>query len=134
MKDQPTTENKIEYKARCHCGDVRFSFRSEEIKTAKRCNCSICIRKGALVSAKYIPASDFRPHEDMSKLSDYRWNDRMVNHLFCKNCGIYPYHGDQEYGYRVNLGCIENLDLLSLDVTVIDGKSMPLSSEPGPHP
>jgi hypothetical protein len=76
--------SKREYKARCHCGRVRFSFRSEEIKTGLRCDCSICIRKGAVMSSKYIPTEDFHPHSDMSDLSDYRWNDRVVNHLFCK--------------------------------------------------
>lgn len=87
------------------------------------------------MSKKRIPASDFRPHADMSLLNDYRWNDKMVNHLFCKECGIYPYHGDGgEYGYRVNLGCVEQIDPLSLNITVFDGKSMPVSENPGPHP
>ena len=30
----------MEYKARCHCGRVRFSFRGPEINTGRRCNCS----------------------------------------------------------------------------------------------
>ncbi len=125
---------KTEYKARCHCGQIRFSFFSEAIKTGKRCNCSICIRKGAVMSSQYIPAKDFTPHQDMSLLSDYRWNDRVVEHLFCKNCGIYPYHGDSEYGYRVNLGCVEGLDPLSLKIEIIDGRSMEIAPNPGPHP
>jgi hypothetical protein len=29
-------------------------------------------------------------------------------------------------GYRVNLGCVEGLDPLALDVSLIDGKSVPL--------
>jgi hypothetical protein len=73
---------KREYTARCHCGNIRYSFLSEEIKTGSRCNCSICIRKGAVMSSKYIPAEDFRPHEEMEQLSDYRWNDRMVMNCF----------------------------------------------------
>jgi hypothetical protein len=125
---------KQDYKARCHCRRVRFSFQSEEIKTGLRCDCSICIRKGAVMSSKYIPAADFQPHTDMTDLSDYRWNDRVVNHLFCKTCGIYPYHGDAEYGYRVNLGCVEGLNPLDLDIRVYDGKSMEITSNPGPHP
>jgi hypothetical protein len=28
----------MDYKARCHCGRVRFSFRSLEIKTGCRCD------------------------------------------------------------------------------------------------
>lgn len=115
---------KKHYDARCHCGRIRFSFESEPITTAKRCNCSICRRKGAVMSSKYIPAADFHPHEDMSDLNDYRWGDRDVNHLFCKTCGIYPYHGDAKMGYRVNLGCVEGLDTFALEIGIIDGKSM----------
>src|SRR5258708_39870218 len=40
----------MEYHARCHCGRVRFSFRSPEITAGKRCNCSLCVRRGAVLS------------------------------------------------------------------------------------
>lgn len=126
--------SKTNYTARCHCGDLRFSFKSEEIKTGVRCDCSICIRKGAVMSSQYIPHKDFTPIENTEALSDYRWNDRVVNHLFCKTCGIYPYHGNEEYGYRVNLGCVEQLNPLELEIRVLDGKSMRVSDAPGPHP
>ena len=61
----------MEYKARCHCGRVRFSFRSPEIKAGKRCNCSLCIRRGAVLSSTYIPAADFTPHHDLRDLGLY---------------------------------------------------------------
>jgi hypothetical protein len=112
------------YEGRCHCGKIKFAFRSEPITNAKRCNCSICKRKGAVMSSKYIPAADFEPHADMSLLEDYRWQDRDVNHLFCKTCGIYPYHGDSKMGYRVNLGCVDDIDVFALEISVIDGKAM----------
>ena len=76
------------------------------------------------MSAQYIPAEDFQPHEDMDCLSDYRWGDGDVNHLFCKICGIYPYHGDSEIGYRVNLGCVEGVDPLALEIAIINGRSL----------
>lgn len=120
----------IDYKARCHCGRIRFSFRAGRITAGKRCNCSICVRKGAIMSSVYFPAEDFQPHEDMGDFIAYRWNDKVVDHLFCKTCGIYPYHGNTEYGYRVNLGCVEGLDIFSLEVGLIDGKSMPVTDSP----
>lgn len=86
------------------------------------------------MSVQYIPASDFTPHQNPEHLSGYQWNDRVVNALFCKNCGIFPYFGNEEFGYRVNLGCVEQLDALSLKVEILDGRSMPLSENPGPHP
>ena len=48
---------------------------------------------------------------------------------FCKTCGIFTYIADGENGkdgYRVNLGCVEGLDPLALDIRIIDGKSVPL--------
>lgn len=87
------------------------------------------------MSVPYIPAEDFTPISNTEDMTDYRWNDRVVNHLFCKNCGIYPYHGNDEYGYRVNLGCVEGLDIFSLKLkSVFDGRSMTISENPGPNP
>ena len=31
-------------------------------------------------------------------------------------------------GYRVNLGCVEGLDPLALEICIIDGRSVPLVS------
>lgn len=81
-----------------------------------------------------IPEADFQPPTNMDQLSDYRWNDKVVNHLFCKTCGIYPYHGGGDYGYRVNLGCVEQIDPLALKIRVFDGQAMPIADKPGPHP
>ena len=78
----------MEYHARCHCGRVRFSFRSSKITAGIRCNCSLCVRRGAV------------PGED--------GNDR----------------------YRVNLGCVDGLDALALDITITDGKALPLADAP----
>lgn len=86
------------------------------------------------MSSKYIPSEDFQSDHNLELLGDYRWNDRVVGHFFCKTCGVYPYLGAPEYGYRVNLGCVEGVDALALDISIIDGRSMGISSDPGPHP
>ena len=119
----------IEYKGRCHCGTVRFSFRSPEITTAARCNCSLCLRRGAVLSPRYIPKADFTPHADLRDMNVYLWNEQVLANYFCRNCGIFTYIGDGEDakdGYRVNLGCVEGLDVFALDIRIIDGKSVPL--------
>jgi hypothetical protein len=124
----------MEYKARCHCGRVRFSFRSPEIKTACQCNCSPCVRRGAVLSSSYIPAADFTPHHEADDLGVYLWNEKVLSNYFCKACGIFTYIGDGESagdGYRVNLGCVEGLDTLALDVRTIDGKALPVIGESG---
>ena len=124
----------INYTGRCHCGKIRFSFKSEEIIDGKQCNCSLCIRRGAIMSSKYIPAKDFVPHKNLDDMFIYQWNDRVVANLYCKTCGIFPYFGNDEWGYRVNLGCIEQLDALALKIQILDGRSMPIADNPGPHP
>ena len=119
----------VSYRARCHCGCVRFSFRSEPITTGVRCNCSLCLRRAAVLSSRYIPAADFTPHAEPADLHVYLWNERVLNNYSCRHCGVFVYIGDgagDRDGYRVNLGCVEDLDTLALQVRIIDGKSVPL--------
>lgn len=86
------------------------------------------------MSAKYIPSAEFVPHQKSDQLTTYKWNDRVVDAIFCNKCGIFPYFGNEEWGYRVNLGCVEQLDALSLKIEILDGRSIPISEDPGPHP
>lgn len=119
----------MEYEGRCHCGRVNFSFRSPEIRTGVRCDCSLCVRRGAVLSSAYIPAADFTPHRDPADLGLYLWNEQVLNNWFCKTCGVFTYIGDGvdgRDGYRVNLGCVLGLDPLALEVTRIDGRSLPV--------
>jgi hypothetical protein len=122
------------YDASCHCGSVRFKVRSEEIKTGRRCNCSICIRKGMVVSATYFQAADVNV-EGSEHLALYQFGDKDMNHYFCRTCGISPfstvasvppdYNGPARPGsYRLNLGCVHDLDALALEIDVIDGRSL----------
>ena len=94
-----------------------------------RCDCSLCIRRGAVLSSAYIPAADFTPYHGLNDLGVYRWNEKVLRNYFCKSCGIFTYIGDGENakdGYRVNLGCVEGIDLLALKISIIDGKSLPV--------
>ena len=128
MVDQRT------YHASCHCGLVRFRFKSEEITRGCRCNCSICVRKGFVASAGYFAPEDLEPIEGASFLSLYQFGDKCVNHFFCRKCGICPfqtvagvpatYKGPAKPGYyRINLGCVRELDVFALDIGIIDGRS-----------
>jgi hypothetical protein len=122
------------YSASCHCGSVRFRFTCSEITTGRRCNCSICIRKGAVMSSNYLRPSDVNV-EGTEHLQLYQFGDKDVNHFFCRTCGIFPfstvasvpadYQGPARPGdYRINLGCVHDLDVLSLAIEVIDGKAL----------
>ncbi len=110
---------------KCHCGAVSFSFKHQPIVAGLRCNCSICSRKGIVMSTEYIPADHFKTLDGLNNLTLYRFGDEDVNHWFCNCCGIYTFHdlARNPGAYRVNLGCIEGLDPLSVEIRLIDGKS-----------
>jgi hypothetical protein len=122
------------YSGRCHCGAVRFRFESDEITSGRRCNCSICIRRGIVMSPSYVPADAF-DLEGEESLTTYQFGDRAMHHYFCKTCGICPfssvaslppdYRGRAKVGdRRVNLGCLDGLDPLALDIQILDGRSL----------
>ena len=114
------------YDGQCHCGAVKFSFNSEPITSAMRCTCSICRRKNALMSDCYFEPDAFVRLKGEEHLTLYRWGDCDVNHYFCSHCGIYTFHDGvgSEGRYRVNLGCIDDLDAHELALRVYDGKNL----------
>jgi len=117
----------IKYQGSCHCGNVNFQFEHEQIKSGLRCNCSICIRKGAVMTDFVIPPNDF--HFELKKpdnLGLYEFDNKVAHHYFCKVCGIFPFLQTfrMPEHYRVNLGCVEDIDLDTLEVGLFDGKSL----------
>jgi hypothetical protein len=115
------------YRGRCHCGAVRFAFRAEQpITTGVRCNCSLCIRRGAVMSSMWVAPEAFEELEGLDRLTVYQWGDRDMHHYFCATCGIFPFSEvvEKPGRYRVNLGCVDELDVLGLDVAMIDGRSL----------
>ena len=107
----------------CHCGTVKFEVHAG-IRGARRCNCSICRRKGAIMIT--AAKEEFKLIAGDDNLGMYQWNTKTARHYFCKTCGIYTHHWRRsapEFG--VNSGCIENIDHASLaDSPTNDGKSM----------
>ncbi len=91
-----------------------------------QCNCSICLRKNAIMSIDYIPPSDFEWIQGEDALVVYHWGDQDVNHYFCRTCGIYPLHDSiYEPGkYRINLGCVDSIDPRQLQIKQFDGKHL----------
>jgi hypothetical protein len=114
------------YKGQCHCGAVTFEVESEKpIETGLRCNCSICVRKGAVMSSDVYP-EDALNIEAGDSLGMYQLGDKTAKHYFCKKCGIYPFHETARFPgkLRVNLGCFDELEPLKLEVGVFDGKHL----------
>jgi hypothetical protein len=86
------------------------------------------------MSSSYLRPSEVQV-EGKEHLTAYQFGDGDVNHFFCSTCGISPfttvasvppdYDGAARPGdYRVNLGCVEDLDVFVLDIEVINGKTL----------
>ncbi|OZG71943.1 aldehyde-activating protein [Hahella sp. CCB-MM4] len=116
----------MRYTGSCHCGAVKFEFESETIEKGLRCNCSICRRKGAVMSAFVMPPEQLKISADDNALAKYEFGSCIAKHYYCNHCGIYTFHQTfrKPGHYRVNLGCLEELDSTALPFEVFDGASL----------
>jgi hypothetical protein len=113
------------YHGSCQCGAVRYHAKTAPIELAFSCNCSRCGRLGTLLA--FIPASDFTLEQGAEALTDYRFNTKVIHHLFCRTCGIQSFaRGRKPDGTEMvalNVRCIDGIDLDKLTITPVDGKS-----------
>ena len=77
------------------------------------------------MSSRYFAPEEFDELVGLEALRVYRFGDQLVNHYFCGVCGIYPFHDatTKPGHYRINLGCVEDVDPLSLPLQLLDGRS-----------
>lgn len=112
------------YKGSCHCGDIVFEVEGELAQVAD-CNCSICTRMGSL--HWFVPRDRLRLLTPESRLATYTFGSHTVKHHFCPRCGIHPFgEGTDPAGNTkaaVNARCLEGIDLTTLAITHLDGRS-----------
>lgn len=108
------------YQGSCHCGRITFELVSD-LSPARRCNCSLCRRKGAVM----VTATDdtFKLTSGEEFVSLYQFNTMQARHHFCSFCGIYTHHHPRTDPSitRVNAGCLNEVDPLALETELIDG-------------
>lgn len=115
----------------CHCGAVVFEIELEDgLNQLRRCNCSLCRRKGAIMAG--VPLDKLKLLKGEDSLTLYQWNTKTAKHYFCKTCGIYTHHqrrsNPNEFG--VNVACLEDIDPFSLgDIHVLNGAALSLVEE-----
>lgn len=114
-----------EHKGGCHCGKVRYRV-NMALDKAISCNCSICSKKGYLLS--FVPAAAFVLENGQEALTDYQFNKHVIHHLFCSSCGIESFaNGEGPDGSKmvaVNVRCLDDVDLSKLQLSEFDGRSM----------
>jgi len=79
---------------RRHCGVVRFTYSGEKIRKGAYCNCSICVRKGALMNAEPISPANLKIESNNDVLGLYEFGTKTAKHHFCKRCGIHTFPPD----------------------------------------
>jgi len=74
--------------ASCHCGRIRLGLDLPDgLQNLRRCNCSLCKRKGAVMASVSLAGLHVLEGED--DLRVYTWNTHAAKHYFCGVCGIY---------------------------------------------
>jgi hypothetical protein len=114
------------YEGSCHCGAIRFSYDGAPIERGLRCNCSLCSKKGAMMTSEAIPSDEFTINAEESALGLYQFGAKTAKHYFCKKCGIYTFHETARMPghFRANIGCIEDFDASGLEADMFDGKHL----------
>ena len=121
----------MKYIISCHCGNVEAEiFSSEKISKFLKCNCSLCKRKGAIMSM--VKNEDFKILKGEDNLKLYQFHTKVAKHFFCLTCGVYTHHNPRSNPSMTgfNVGCIDNIDSFKLKkVNINDGQNHPLDKK-----
>jgi len=98
-------------KLTCHCGAIELKVElSDGLNTARRCDCSYCRRRGAIMAS--VPLDGLTIVKGADHIALYTWGTGVAKHYFCPTCGIYTHHqrrsNPNEYG--VNMGGLEGIN------------------------
>lgn len=111
----------------CHCGAVRFAVSlSDGFETIRRCTCSYCRMRGAVVVMAEPGGVTILQGEEF--LTSYRFNTGTAEHFFCSRCGIYTHHQRRSAPglHAVNVACLEGVSPFDFAaVPVVDGINHP---------
>ena len=113
------------YQGSCHCGKVAYEV-TMDLGEVMACNCSMCGRSGSLLT--FVGSEQFTLKSGEGDLTDYLFNKHHIHHKFCSTCGIKSFAtGKNREGkdtFAINVRCLEGVDLDSLKVKHVDGRSL----------
>ncbi len=116
----------MKYTGSCHCGAVKFDIDSEEIQWGMVCNCSHCRRKWVLLT--FIPETQFHLISGQDNLSEYRFNKKVISHLFCKTCWVQAFWRGDGPGMTgtvaINIHCLDEVNEEALTIEHYNGKDI----------
>lgn len=115
----------MKYQGSCHCGRIRLEIEGE-CERVMKCNCSICSRKGSLLW--FVEPGQLRVEADEADVATYTFNRHVIQHHFCRTCGIHPYgEGVDPDGNRmaaINIRCLADVDPESVPADLFDGRAL----------
>tara|TARA_B100001175_G_scaffold317073_1_gene332755 strand:- start:1462 stop:1827 length:366 start_codon:yes stop_codon:yes gene_type:complete len=119
-------------KLTCHCGGVEAKVRLPENGFEKliRCNCSICKRKGFIMSFVGPDDLDIIKGKDLIKI--YQFHSKTAKHFFCSKCGIHTHANPRSNPkiYMVNIACIDEVNPFEFkNINVNDGENHPMDKK-----
>lgn len=121
-------EEPVEIEVACHCGDVVLRVAGAiDLGTARRCNCSYCSMRGAVIVT--VPQHLVSLASPPETLGVYRFHTGVAAHYFCTRCGIATHlvRRSSPESFGINLACISGMTPFNLDeVPVMDGAQHPL--------
>ena len=120
-------------KLTCHCGGVEIKVKLPEGGFEKliRCNCSLCKRKGYIMT--FVGPDDIKIVKGQGLIKLYQFHTKTAKHYFCSKCGIYTHtnpRSNHDKVYMINVGCVEGVKPLELkNIIVNDGENHPLDKK-----
>jgi hypothetical protein len=110
----------VTHRGGCHCGAVAFAVEAPARLTVSECNCSICRMSGFL--HLIVPRARFHLLRGAEALSEYRFNTRTAQHLFCRRCGVKSFYRPRSNpdGYSVNLRCLDQSTVVAVAIEPFD--------------
>jgi hypothetical protein len=110
------------YSGGCHCGAVRFEVDAPAAAEIWHCNCSVCAMTG--FQHLIVPRASFRLLAGSQRLTTYRFNTHVAEHLFCSVCGIKSFYVPRSHpdGYSVNVRCLDGEPLAGIEPRAFDGQ------------
>lgn len=122
----------------CHCGATRFEI-DVVPETATRCTCTFCTKRGALWA--YCAPEQFRLKTPIENARPYSSTSPEHRHYFCPQCGCTTFSDNPDYSMlvpggdggtfdptrrriSVNLWALDEFDIASVPLTVIDGRNL----------
>ncbi len=108
----------------CHCGAVRYEA-EVDLGSTMTCNCSICQKRGSILA--FASPDKFKLQKGEGAQTQYNFNKNMVDHMFCKTCGILSFaHGKKPDGtemYAVNVRTLDDIEIEKMNPKKVDGRS-----------